>query len=82
MRIDLYRRPEAGGQYSYLVVLSGKPIPEEANNTDWQIAEQGLEVSDEERALPQFAIDEPFAQIGSKGYAITSYGRLQQQALR
>ena len=82
MRVDLYRRPEAGGQYSYLVVLEGKPIPEEANNTDWQIAEQGLEVSDEERALPQFAIDEPFAQIGSKGYAITSYRRLYSQAMR
>jgi len=32
--------------------------------------------------LPQFAIDEPFAQIGSKGYAITSYGRLNPQAMR
>ena len=40
MRVDLYRRPEAGGQYSYLVVLAGKPIPEEANNTDWQLAER------------------------------------------
>ncbi len=78
MRVDLYRRPEQGDQYSYLVVLSGKPIPEEANNTDWQIAEQGMEVSDEEHSLPQFAIDEPFAQIDSKGYAITSYNRLQQ----
>ncbi len=82
MRVDLYRRPEAGGKYSYLVVLSGKPIPEEANNTDWQIAEAGLEVSDEEQALPQFAIDEPFAQIDSKGYAITSYGRLHSQSMR
>ncbi len=82
MRVDLYRRPESGGQYSYLVVLAGKPIPEEANNTDWQIAEQGLEVSDEEQALPQFAIDAPFAQIGSKGYAITSYGRLHRQTKR
>ncbi len=78
MRLDLYRRPEAGGQFSYLVVLAGKPIPEEANNTDWQIADRGLEISDEERSLPQFAIDEPFAQIGSKGYAITSYTRMQQ----
>lgn len=78
MRVDLYRRPESDGQYSYLVVLSGKPIPEEANSTDWQLAEPGLEISDEEGSLPQFAIDQPFAQIGSKGYAITSYGWLHQ----
>lgn len=79
MRVDLYRRPEADGQYSYLVVLAGKPIPEEATNTDWQIAELGLEVSDQERLLPEFAIEEPFGQIGSKGYAITSYRRLNPQ---
>ncbi len=78
MRVDLYRRPEPGGEFSFLLVLAGKPIPAEANSTDWQIAEQGLEVSDEEGSLPQFAIDQPFAQIGSKGYAITSYGWLQQ----
>jgi hypothetical protein len=79
MRVDLYRRSETGSQYSYLVVLAGKPIPEEVTNTDWQIAELGLEISDEESMLPQFAIDEPFAQIDSKGYAITSYRRLNPQ---
>lgn len=72
MRLDLYRRPEAGGKYSYLAVLEGKPIPEEAINTDWQILSQGMEVSDEEDAMPDFAIEHPFKQIGSKGYAITS----------
>ena len=72
MRLDLYRRPEAGGKYSYLAVLEGKPIPEEATNTDWQILAQGLDVSDEEDAMPDYAIEQPFQQIGSKGYAITS----------
>ncbi len=72
MRLDLYRRPEAGGKYSYLAVLEGKPIPEEATNTDWQILAQGLDVSDEEDAMPDYAIERPFQQIGSKGYAITS----------
>ncbi len=72
MRVDLYRRPESGGKYSYLLVLEGKPIPEEANNTDWEIAAQGMDVSDEEEALPEYAIAQPFRQIGSKGYAITS----------
>lgn len=72
MRLDLYRRPEAGGKYSYLAVLEGKTIPEEATNTDWQILAQGLDVSDEEDAMPDYAIERPFQQIGSKGYAITS----------
>ena len=72
MRLDLYRRPEAGGKYSYLAVLEGKPIPDEATNTDWQILAQGLDVSDEEDAMPDYAIEQPFQQIGSKGYAITS----------
>lgn len=72
MRLDLYRRPEMGGKYSYLAVLEGKPIPEEATNTDWQILAQGFDVSDEEDAMPDYAIEHPFEQIGSKGYAITS----------
>ncbi len=72
MRLDLYRRPEAGGKYSYLAVLEGKPIPEEATNTDWQILALGMDVSDEEDAMPDYAIERPFQQIGSKGYAITS----------
>lgn len=53
-------------------MLEGKPIPEEATNTDWQILAQGLDVSDEEDAMPDYAIERPFQQIGSKGYAITS----------
>lgn len=76
MRLDLYRRPEAKGKYSYLAVLEGKPIPEEANNTDWEIAERGLDVSDEDDAMPDYAIEQPFQQIGSKGYAITSLRNL------
>lgn len=72
MRLDLYRRPETGGQYSYLAVLAGKPIPDEAINTDWEIEARGVDVSDEDDAIPKYAIDHPFQQIGSKGYAITS----------
>ncbi len=72
MRLDLYRRPEANGQYSYLAVLEGKPIPAEATNTDWEIAARGMDVSDECEAMPGYAIEQPFQQIDSKGYAITS----------
>ena len=71
MRVDLYRRPEAGGKYSYLLVPQGKPIPNEATNTDWEIASLGEDVSDERENLPEYAIDHPFRQIGSKGYAIS-----------
>lgn len=71
MRVDIYKRPEIKGQFSYLAVPEGKAIPEEATNNDWAIVEQGREF---ERAkdLRDFSIDKPFEQIEAKGYAITS----------
>jgi hypothetical protein len=35
MRVDIYCRDEAQGKHSYLAVPEGKPIPQEATNTDW-----------------------------------------------
>ncbi len=72
MRLDLYRRPEAGGRYSYLVVPEGRAIPEEANSIDLQLAGEGIEISDEQQTLDDFSIEHPFSQLDSKGYAITS----------
>ena len=72
MRMDLYKRPETGGRFSYLVVPEGRPIPEEANSIDWQLAGEGIEISDEARTLKDFSIEQPFSQLDSKGYAITS----------
>lgn len=72
MRVDIYRRPEHAGRYTYLVVPEGKHIPEEAISIDWQTAERGITVDDNAQVLPQFAIDAPIEQINSKGYAITS----------
>ena len=72
MRLDLYKRPEAGGRYSYLVVPQGKRIPEEANSIDWQLAGEGIEISDEQQTLKDFSIEQTFSQLDSKGYAITS----------
>lgn len=72
MRLDLYRRPEAGGRFSYLVVPEGKPIPEEANSIDWQLAGSAVEISDEGRSATDYQIDEAFSQLETKGYAITS----------
>lgn len=72
MRLDLYRRPEAGGRYSYLVVPEGRPIPEEANSIDWQLAGEGVEMSDDAQPLAEYSIEQAFSQLDSKGYAITS----------
>jgi hypothetical protein len=72
MRLDIYKRPEHGGQYSYLAVPEGKEIPQEAANVDWETAERSVNFNENDDALAQFAIDEPLQQIRAKGYAITS----------
>ncbi|HYD82048.1 MAG TPA: DUF6139 family protein [Paucimonas sp.] len=76
MRVDIYRRPEHAGRYSYLAVPEGKVIPEEAVNVDWETAERGVNVDDDVETMPQFAIEAPIAQINAKGYAITSMKNL------
>ncbi|RJG02796.1 hypothetical protein D3878_15415 [Noviherbaspirillum sedimenti] len=72
MRVDIYRRPEWGGQFSYLAVPEGSVIPGEATNVDWEAAERSVDLEDSVERLPQFSIDDPIEQITSKGYAITS----------
>lgn len=72
MRLTLYRRPESGGRYSYLVVLEGRPIPEEAASTEWELAVSSLEVADDNDQLPEFGISNTYGQIRDKAYAITS----------
>lgn len=72
MRLDIYRRPESNGHFSYLAVPEGKKIPEEAINVDWEEADRGVELSDGQSSLADFAIEDPLAQISAKGYAITS----------
>lgn len=72
MRIDIYRRAEHAGQFSYLAVPEGKVIPEEVINTDWEATDRALDLDDGATHLAEFAIDDPLAQIEAKGYAITS----------
>jgi hypothetical protein len=72
MRLDIYRRAEHDGIFSYLAVPEGKTIPQEAISTDWEAASLALEVDDSAHALPDFHIEQPYQQIGAKGYAITS----------
>jgi hypothetical protein len=72
MRVDIYRRPEFGGKFSYLAVPEGRLIPEEATNVDWEAAERSVDLEDSVDKLPQFSIEDPIEQISAKGYAITS----------
>lgn len=72
MRIDIYRRAEHAGHFSYMAVPEGKMIPEEAVNTDWELSDRSVDMEDSATQLLDFAIDTPLEQIKSKGYAITS----------
>jgi len=78
MKLDIYKRAEAGGKFSYLAVPEGEIIPNEATNIDWEDAERGLEFdeNDDADSLSAYAIAEPVKQIDSKGYAITSVNDL------
>ena len=72
MNVDIYRRSEPGNMLSYLIVPTGKPIPEEATNVDWQARQRDVHVDESTEHLHPYEIDNPRAQIEEKGYAITS----------
>lgn len=76
MRLDIYRRPENGGKYSYLAVPEGKMIPNEATNLEWEATERGWNFNEDEHSLADFEIEAPLEQISAKGYAITSIKHL------
>jgi hypothetical protein len=72
MRLDIYRRAEHGGKYSYLAVPEARNIPEEATNTDWEVEARAYECDDNADTLPDYHIDNVTGQIAEKGYAVTS----------
>ena len=72
MRLDIYRRAENDGKFSYLVVPETKNIPEEATNTDWEIEARAVEVDDNAEQLPDYDIQNLTGQLSEKGYAVTS----------
>jgi hypothetical protein len=72
MRIDIYRRAESDGKYSYLAVPEEKNIPNEATNTDWEVEVRALEVEDEADQVPEYDIEHLSEQIAEKGYAVTA----------
>lgn len=72
MRLDIYRRAEHDGKFSYLAVPETKEIPQEAINTDWEMEARAVEVEDEAQSIPDYDIDKLTEQIAEKGYAVTA----------
>ena len=72
MRLDIYRRAETDGKFSYLAVPETCDIPEEATNTDWLVEAKAIEVDDDAEQLEDYAIDHVSQQIAEKGYAMTA----------
>ncbi|HJV87425.1 MAG TPA: DUF6139 family protein [Noviherbaspirillum sp.] len=72
MKVDVYKRPEQGGRFSYLAVPEGRPIPEEATNIDWETAEHNIDLDQNTEPVHGLSADDALAQIDAKGYAISS----------
>jgi hypothetical protein len=76
MRVDIYRRPETDDKFSHLAVPEGKPIPQEAINTDWEGEASARELDEASERWEEFGIERPAQQIREKGYAITSLAKM------
>lgn len=72
MRLDIYRRAENDGKFSYLAVPETRNIPQEATNTDWQVEARAVEIEDDAEQLPDYDIEHLTEQIAEKGYAMTA----------
>lgn len=72
MKVDVYRRPEAEGKYSYLAVPEGRPIPHEATNVDWETALNNIDLDDGNEPVEGLSAESALRQIDAKGYAISS----------
>jgi len=71
MKVDVYKRPEQEGAYSYLAVPEGRPIPEEATNIDWETAENNIDLDPGNEPVLGLSADDALQQIDIKGYAIS-----------
>ncbi|RZI44763.1 hypothetical protein EGT07_04970 [Herbaspirillum sp. HC18] len=72
MKVDVYKRPEREGLFSYLAVPEGRPIPSEATNIDWETAENSIDLDENNEPVHGFSADDALSQISDKGYAISS----------
>jgi hypothetical protein len=70
MKVDVYRRPENQGNYSYLAVPEGRPIPNEATNVDWETAHHNVDLDDRHEPVEGLSADDAMQQISAKGYAM------------
>ena len=75
MRVDLFRRPENSGRFSYLAVPQGRVIPQEVANTDWQMTQSDIDLFITDPQVTGIGIEEAEQQIDDKGYAITRVGK-------
>jgi hypothetical protein len=71
MKVDVYKRPEQEGMYSYLAVPEGRPIPEEATNIDWETAENSIDLDENNEPVLGLSAEDALSQISAKGYAIS-----------
>lgn len=71
MKVDVYKRPEQEGHYSYLAVPQGRPIPHEATNIDWETEENNIDLDPDNEPVPGLPADDALEQIKAKGYAIS-----------
>lgn len=76
MRVDIYRRAEARGRFSYPAVPEGRNIPEEATSSDWTADLRGMEVGEQAELLQDHGMPAADAQLSEQGYAITSVSGL------
>lgn len=72
MKVDVYKRPEAEGIFSYLAVPEGRAIPEEATALDWETEENSIDLDQDNEFVEGLSAEDALAQINAKGYAITS----------
>ncbi|RJG07736.1 hypothetical protein D3870_00605 [Noviherbaspirillum cavernae] len=72
MKVDVYKRPDTQGQFSYLAVPEGRPIPNEATNIDWETADQNIDLDENNEPVHGFSMEDAMQQIDAKGYAISS----------
>ena len=51
MRVDIFKRKESDGFFSYLLVPEGKNLPGEVTNTDWAIETRGIDIDPDKEKL-------------------------------
>lgn len=71
MKVDLYKRPESEGKFSYLAVPEGKEIPEEATNVEWERVDQTADFEASAESIHGLEPGDALEQIRDKGYAIS-----------